>query len=282
MKTSSAQPAPDVAGASSAGSEISAALEDYLEIILELSSRTSAVRVRDIARAKAVRMPTVTWALRSLAARELVAYRAREYVALTSAGAAIAQRVAGRHLLLERFLSEILDVPPATSAQDACRLEHDLSGITLERLSAFVEYVQTCPGVGTAFLERFRDHFGRRPASVRCPLAGRGEPGAPGARVAAGAPLVPLTRIPEGCRVVVSRLLAGREQRSDLLKQGIVPGAVLAIARAGGSRRVTVIRLQGRELALQAKQAARVLVMAQDAQPPDEEAGSSKSRAGLA
>ncbi|MFH1143698.1 MAG: metal-dependent transcriptional regulator [Candidatus Eisenbacteria bacterium] len=264
MKDTAAKGEAPRPAAAAIGEGISAALEDYLEIILELSSHTRAVRVRDIANAKAVRMPTVTWALRTLAARKLVAYRAREYVELTSAGAAIAHRVTGRHLLLERFLAEILQVPPETSAQDACRLEHHLSGVTIERLSAFVEYVQTCPGVGAAFLERFHQHFGRRPASAACPLARPHEDGGREIDTAGDANLAPLARVPEGCCAEIGRLLAGRAMRSEFLKQGLVPGAVVEVVRSGKARQATVIRLQGRELALPAKQAARVLVLVKE------------------
>jgi DtxR family Mn-dependent transcriptional regulator len=149
------------------GGALSETLEDYLEIILALAAEQPEVRVRDIARAKAVRMPTVTWALRALAERGLVTHEARELVELTPEGAAIAGRVAARHRLLRRFLTEILGVPGDVGERDACGLEHHLSPQTLERLAAFVEYIQTCRGVDRGFLERFQKHFSGAGATGR-------------------------------------------------------------------------------------------------------------------
>ena len=233
---------------------LSEALEDYLEIILELSAHGRTVRVRDIARAKAVRMPTVTWALRTLAARKLVVHRARQVVELTPAGAGVevAQHVAGRHALIGRFLTEILGVSSDAAGRDACRLEHHLSGVTLERLAAFVEYVQTCPIVGADFLHRFQVHFGAGPpGDEACPDAPAGFDCPPGSLGACGErDLVALCDLDAGtsCRIV--RLAAERRTRLALLRLGLVPGRG--------------IRLQGRELVLSRERSSKVYVRASE------------------
>jgi DtxR family Mn-dependent transcriptional regulator len=114
-------------------------LEDYLEIVYMLARRHAAVRVRDIARAKAVRMPTVVIALRRLRERGLVRYAAGDCAQLTPAGGARGRRLAERHVFLQRFLQEVLGLPEAIAAKDACGLEHHLTPVTLERLAALVE-----------------------------------------------------------------------------------------------------------------------------------------------
>jgi DtxR family transcriptional regulator, Mn-dependent transcriptional regulator len=125
--------------------ELSETLEDYLKIILDLAARHDSVRVCDIARAKAVSMPTVVIALHRLAAKGLVRYEARGPARLTAAGTTRARQLAGRHAFLERFLSEILGVPGEAAVDDACGMEHHLTPQTLERLVAFVECIESCP-----------------------------------------------------------------------------------------------------------------------------------------
>ncbi|MCK4414743.1 MAG: metal-dependent transcriptional regulator [Candidatus Eisenbacteria sp.] len=241
---------------------LSETLEDYLEIILALAAEQPEVRVRDIARAKAVRMPTVTWALRALAEKGLVEHEARELVELTPEGAAIATRVAARHSLLQRFLAEILGVAGETAEQDACRMEHHLSPHTLERLAAFVEYIQTCPGVEESFLERFRTHFGRAGMpGTHCPDAPEGLPPQSGVALHCGEQgLTFLPALPAGARGLIARLWGDQASRFDLMRRGLLPGVAVEVVGGGGQGNATIIRVQGRELALPPQQAAAILL----------------------
>jgi len=238
------------------------ALEDYLEIILDLASRKRVVRVRDIARAKQVRMPTVISALKRLAEKELVQYGAGEYAELTPEGVVRAQQIAGRHDLLRRFLSRILGVAEPNAAHDACGIEHHLSAESLERLSAFIEYIETCPEVGEQFLERFRHHFGRRLEGERpcsdsiCPRRPAGGAGGSGAVRT----LTPLAQLPAGARAEVARLWASEEVRVALMERGLVPGADLEVAQAGGGAGPTCVHIHGQEICLAPEQAQIVYV----------------------
>ena len=118
---------------------VSSAMEDYLEAILRLSERGGVARVRDIAGALDVALPTVTGALRNLAGRELVNYRPYELITLTAKGREVARKTARRQEVLSRFLTEVLGVPAEAADADACRLEHGLSPGTMDRLVAFME-----------------------------------------------------------------------------------------------------------------------------------------------
>jgi DtxR family Mn-dependent transcriptional regulator len=241
---------------------LSETLEDYLEIILELSSRTKAVRVRDVARAKDVRMPTVTWAFKRLAAKGLVHYEAREYAELTPEGAAVAGRVAGRHRFLSRFLTEILGVPAEVAARDACGIEHHLSAGTLERLTAFVEYIETCPEVGDHFLQRFRDCFGKSGAPVEtCPQEPCRRTGLQRVKPKRGRhELVAVADLPIGSRGEVARIQASEQIRVELMRRGLMPGVIVEMAHPGGSKGSSAIRVQGQELILEISEAQAIFV----------------------
>jgi DtxR family Mn-dependent transcriptional regulator len=129
---------PSAAGADHrrAAPDLTETLEDYLEIVYMLSRRRERVRVRDIARARPVRMPTAVIALRRLAEKGLVRYAAGECAQLTAAGIRRGRQLAERHVFLQRFLQEVLGLPEEIAARDACGLEHHLDPITLERLIA--------------------------------------------------------------------------------------------------------------------------------------------------
>ncbi len=234
-------------------------LEDYLEIILELQRESPAVRVRDIARRKGVSTATVTWALRQLAARGLVDYEAREFVRLTASGLEVARGVAGRHAFLLGFLSRMLGVPEDQAERDACGLEHHLSADTLERLAAFIEYLETCPQVGSGFMDRFTECFARRPGVCDGKRDCRGRRPPEGERWRDRG-FVPLVDLPDGGTGRVVRIEAPAHVRADLMRSGVLPGLDLEVLDhlPGGALRG---RLQGFEFRLGPAQASAIYVL---------------------
>lgn len=114
-------------------------MEDYLEIIYRLGSERGTVRACDIASSLGVKMPSVSGALRTLAARGLVNYRPYEEVSLTRSGFDAARGVDRRHRVLLGFLHEVLGVDRRTAETDACRLEHILSTPSMNRLTMFMD-----------------------------------------------------------------------------------------------------------------------------------------------
>jgi DtxR family Mn-dependent transcriptional regulator len=139
-----------------AGSKpLTAAMEDYLEAIYDLDQEKKVVRVRDIANRLDVKMPTVTSMLKTLSARALVHYEKYEYVELTTKGNRLGREIHRRHQILYRFLTDILSVRPKTADMEACKMEHALSGNTLERITCFMDFIQQCPRTGASWLEHF-------------------------------------------------------------------------------------------------------------------------------
>ncbi|MEZ4528782.1 MAG: metal-dependent transcriptional regulator [Desulfobacterales bacterium] len=124
---------------------LTSAMEDYLEAIFDLDQDKKFVRVRDIAKKMAVKMPSVTSMLKTLNERNLVNYEKYEYVELTEQGADIGREIRQRHEVIRKFLTEILKIDFKTADEDACRMEHALSPVTLESLADFMEFIQICP-----------------------------------------------------------------------------------------------------------------------------------------
>lgn len=144
-------------------------IEDYLETIYDLDREKKAVRVKDIARRMSVKMPTVTSMLKNLDDRGLVHYEKYEHVQLTEHGAHIGKEIRERHEVIFRFLTQILKVEEETANEEACRMEHTLSPGTLDNLTDFMKFIQSCPRTGESWLqhyEEFRSH-GLKPARCR-------------------------------------------------------------------------------------------------------------------
>ena len=148
---------------------LTSVMEDYLEAIVELDEDKKAVRVKDIAKRMAVKMPSVSSMLKTLNDRGLVNYEKYEYVELTKDGADIGKEMRRRHEILLRFLTDILKIEFEIADEEACKMEHTLSYSTLESLVSFMEFIQTCPRAGESWLNYFEDYrlHGRRPETCR-------------------------------------------------------------------------------------------------------------------
>ncbi len=132
----------DVAdGNGRAQAPLSRSLEDYLEAVLRLAGRSGSARVRDIARAMRVGMPSVTTAMKALSRRKLVHYDPYEFIALTARGRVLARRISRRHEVLRGFLADVLGVDGRRAEENACRMEHAVDGVVLGRLGDLARFI---------------------------------------------------------------------------------------------------------------------------------------------
>lgn len=111
--------------------------EDYLESILMLKNENGAVRSIDIAHSLCFSKPSVSVAMKSLREKGYVTVDDKGFISLTDAGLAIAQKVYERHEILTKLLIHI-GVDEQTAKEDSCKIEHDLSEITFEKLKEFL------------------------------------------------------------------------------------------------------------------------------------------------
>lgn len=137
--------------------KLSPNFEDYLESILIIQEEKKVVRVKDISEFLDVSMPSVNGAIKELKKKGLVNHQKYGYVELTEEGEKTAREIFHKHTILKQFFTEILDVPEKLAAEDACKIEHYMSKKTLNRLSAFIKFVESCPKKDTpVFLDNFR------------------------------------------------------------------------------------------------------------------------------
>lgn len=115
---------------------ITEAVENYLETILILSQKQPDVHAIDICSYLGYSRPTVSIILRKMKEEELVSVDGSNHISLTEKGREVAERIYDRHKVLSAFF-EYLGVDKDTAAEDACKVEHDLSPETFALLKDY-------------------------------------------------------------------------------------------------------------------------------------------------
>lgn len=113
--------------------------EDYLETIYILSKRGD-VRSVDIANEMNVSKPSVCRAVGILKKGGFIDIDEYGYISLTDEGDRTAKSVYERHTVLTDWLVGI-GVDEKTAEEDACRLEHNFSAESFEKLK---NHIKTC------------------------------------------------------------------------------------------------------------------------------------------
>ncbi len=108
--------------------------EDYLETILVLGREKGNVRSIDIATDLGYSKPSVSRAMGILRNSGYITINESGHILLTETGREKAEQIYDRHRTITRYFQEILKVSPENARNDACRIEHDLSEETYQKL----------------------------------------------------------------------------------------------------------------------------------------------------
>ena len=112
--------------------------EMYLETIYMLSLNRTSVRSIDVAEALNYSRPSVSRAVGLLKKDGYLLMDGEGFLTLTEEGRALAERIYERHTVLTAAL-EALGVDRETAAEDACKIEHDISDRTFEAIKAHMK-----------------------------------------------------------------------------------------------------------------------------------------------
>lgn len=116
--------------------------EDYLETILMIQKKKGNVHSVDIAQDRNFSKASVSVAMKKLRENGYITMEKDGTINLLEPGREIAERIYERHQVLTKlFIS--LGVDPDTAAGDACKVEHDLSPETFEKLKAYTASLHT-------------------------------------------------------------------------------------------------------------------------------------------
>ena len=107
--------------------------ENYLETILILSKSHPVVRSVDVATELGFKKSSVSVAMKKLREANQITVSPEGYLYLTDTGREIAEKIYERHTVLTAFLVR-LGVDPETAAEDACKMEHDISDTSFQAI----------------------------------------------------------------------------------------------------------------------------------------------------
>ena len=110
--------------------------EMYLETILVLSKSGRNVRSIDIVEHMGYSKPSVSRAVGLLKNGGYIIVDSDGFITLTDIGREVATKIYERHMHITAFLVK-LGVDPETAADDACKIEHDISDESFEAIKRF-------------------------------------------------------------------------------------------------------------------------------------------------
>jgi DtxR family Mn-dependent transcriptional regulator len=210
--------------------------EEYLQIMYWLQEAGLPMTGANIARAMQVSAPTVHEMIKRLEGDGYVTRAEDKSLSFTDTGRDEARQIVRRHRLIERFLTDVFDIPWDQVHEEAERLEHWMSPVVEERMLKAIGDAQTCP---------------------------HGHPIFEGAREEG----VPLADVEEGASV---RILRFENEAEDLLHYlmdaGLRPGLSGTLSASGDDE--IVIDVEGSDLSVTRSVAETVSVVADPSPPP--------------
>ena len=112
--------------------------EMYLETILVLSRRLNKVRSVDVAEEMGYSKPSVSRAVGILKKNGYIIMDGSGHLYLTDEGRSVAEKTFERHRVLTKVFTK-LGVSAGIAAEDACKIEHDISQQTYDAMCAHAQ-----------------------------------------------------------------------------------------------------------------------------------------------
>lgn len=134
-------------------------IEEYIEIIHKLQQDSPVARVKDIAAARKVKLPTVTSAIDKLKIMGLVEHDHYGFVALTDTGKKLAEELEITHATMKKLFTEVLGIDEDIAEKDACKMEHYISPETKEALVNFLQFLEKCPKGSEKMLKLYKNCY---------------------------------------------------------------------------------------------------------------------------
>lgn len=115
--------------------KIKESAENYLETILMIKNKKGNVRSIDIANELNFTKPSVSVAMKNFREEGYITVESDGNILLTQKGLEIAERVYERHSVIAKALMA-LGVDEETAYEDSCKIEHDISDASFEKIKA--------------------------------------------------------------------------------------------------------------------------------------------------
>ena len=210
--------------------------EEYLQTIFWLQEAGLPMTGANVARAMQLSAPTVHEMIGRLERDGYVTRGTDKVLAFTDDGREHAEGIVRRHRLIERFLTDVLNIPWDEVHEEAERLEHAMSPVLEARMLEAIGDAKTCP---------------------------HGHPIRAGERVMG----VPLADVEPGAKVTVLRLENEAEDLLHYLKAaGVEPGMDGVVGE--GEEDTVIVEFDGHTATVTRSVSETVSVLADPSPPP--------------
>ena len=213
-------------------------IEDYLQTIYSLHTEGEAVISARLARWMRVTPPTAWATVHRMERDGMVEIDGKKVIRLTAKGLKLAENVARRHRLSERFLTDMLGLGWAEAHEEAHRFEHGVSPRVEQAIYEILNHPTTCP---------------------------HGSP-IPGTGARLDPKLVPMDSLKEGASATVRFISEELEEDAELLRYlergNVRPGKEIVVRELVPSTGVLVIDTgNGQNVSLGLAVAAKIRVL---------------------
>ena len=232
-------------------------VEDYLMEIFLLTQQKKVARLKDIARQRKVKMPSVVNAIQNLKGKGLVEHEKYGYVELTEGGLELARKLYERHKTIYSFFYEILGVDESIAESDAHKVEHDLHVETLNKITRFMEFVRRSENEKHAKWYECFTYFsqnGEMPNDCEM-LSMKGE--------SVVRREIKLGNLKKGKRGRVLRITSNNSSstvKARLMSMGMVPGTEVKVEKVAPLGDPIDVLVKGYHLSLRKEEANQVIV----------------------
>jgi DtxR family Mn-dependent transcriptional regulator len=228
-------------------------VEDYLKAVYELSPNGTSVSTTDISKALKVAPASVTEMLKKLAEKKYIDYSPYHGTTLTANGIRIAEKMARKHRLLERFLHDVLKINNQKVHNEACEMEHALSDDAEEALCRFLRHPDRCPDDGK-IIPPCDLKIGSCAECIQLHSKGLEETGK------YKQILVSVSSLKQGQCGKIALIRGGHNMLQRLLDMGLTPGTEICVARVAPLGGPVELAVRGSKLALGKGIASKVFV----------------------
>ncbi len=243
---------------------LTASLEDYLEAIFHIIADKQAVRPKDIAKRLQVSNSSVTGALRALADKAMIHYAPYDVISLTPVGRKAAEDVVRRHEVLRDFFVEVLAVEAQDADKAACRMEHSIPKVILDRFIQFAEFMEVCPRGGAKWIAGFGHHCDQGHVQEHCEQCLSATLDEVRQRKQRGGKKAMATKklkdLKPGQKGKVLKITTRGETNRRIVEMGVTPGAVVEVERLAPLGDPIDIKVKGYHLSLRKEEAEGIEV----------------------
>jgi len=227
--------------------------EEYLEALYTLTQDGQTATTSAISKRLDVAPASVTEMLQKLADAGYVNYARYQGVTLTRTGHDLAEKMARRHRLLERFLHDTLHIGKDRVHREACVMEHGLSDETERALCQTLKAPDHCPDDDKAI----------PPCDLgfaNCRECHEWGPNNIDSVAKRQADVIAISRLKEDEEGTVAFIRGDNKVLRRLLDMGLTPGTKVRVSRVAPLKGPVEVDVRGSRLALGEQVAGNVFV----------------------